>query len=81
MTIKNLFALTTVLGAAALLQNKQRRDKFFTTAKDLLQNKERRDQLLSSAKDLIGNARNRLGATHAAEPSMATSTTGTPAGY
>lgn len=64
MKIKNLFALTTVLGAAALLQNKQRRDKFLTTAKDL-----------------IGSARNRLGATHATEPSMATPSAGTAAGY
>lgn len=35
--IKKLFAMTTVLGAAALLQNKERRERLICAAKDLIQ--------------------------------------------
>ncbi len=38
MTLKNLLALSTVLGAAALLQNKERRERIFTGARELIGN-------------------------------------------
>jgi len=47
--MKKLLALGTILGAAALLQNKDRRDRLMKGAHDLLDNVRRRSSSLASS--------------------------------
>jgi len=55
--LKKLIAASTILGVAALLQNKERRERVMSTAKDLLQGaRDKVGKLETKAKDAASTA-------------------------